>query len=456
MRRTALAIVVLLLLALPASAENKPILVVYDFTSTFDKGAMGQWVAEVLRGHALRSKRYVGNPKITVDEILAQRDFHPDAATAPDKLAEFTKDAFSADLFVYGSVEQDGLGYKVLFRVFRVSKDGKPEKVLEETKDCPAKQFVPLAVDDVLNRAAGVQDPPTEWKLLAEDLKQWSQALDPGDPDERLSLATYRDLQAQWQDKLTYRYHNVIAPTHRDFANEALIAYFEELLDGQKALMGGLAANKRDDKASKELMKLADCCSRSIVNWLDDASAGKRWKEEKNLIMNGDFEVGQKAPANWEPLKEHMSWVDSPEGKQGKCVKFDMPEDVAATYGMLLYSQSYAVEEGATYRIRWRFRTNGPAVKLFIKGYDEFHADFGFAGQDREVWRSRKDPQFRPELREYRLNEWTEYGHDFVPFLKGPKHPKYIRLMFYAYWPKGVVWWDDIVVKKIKDAPMRP
>jgi len=28
--------------------------------------------------------------------------------------------------------------------------------------------------------------------------------------------------------------------------------------------------------------------------------------------------------------------------------------------------------------------------------------------------------------------------------------------MLYAYWPRGVVYWDDIVVKKIKDAPERP
>jgi hypothetical protein len=109
-------------------------------------------------------------------------------------------------------------------------------------------------------------------------------------------------------------------------------------------------------------------------------------------------------------------------------------------------------------------------VKLFIKGYDEFPKEVGFEGQDREVWRSRKDPQFGPRVakNDYTQGEWTEYGHDFVPFVSGktdpatgrlvrsPKQPRYVKLMLYAYWPKGVVYWDDIVVKKIKDGPVWP
>ncbi|HUV38885.1 MAG TPA: hypothetical protein VMY39_04695, partial [Planctomycetota bacterium] len=237
-------------------------------------------------------------------------------------------------------------------------------------------------------------------------------------------------------------------------------------LEVQKELTGGDPAKART--LAPEVAKLAEALSRSITHWLDDAAAERRWTTGKNLVMNGDFEHGQRTPANWEPLKAGMSWVDDPDGKSGKVVKFDIPEDVAATYGMLLYSQPFAIETGATYRIRWRFRTDRPAVKLFIKGYDTFEKEFGFEGQEREVWRSRKDPQFGPRVEnEYERGEWTEYGHDFVPFagktdertgrfLRGPKQPKVLRLMLYGYWPAGVVTWDDVVVKKIKDAPVRP
>jgi hypothetical protein len=31
--------------------------------------------------------------------------------------------------------------------------------------------------------------------------------------------------------------------------------------------------------------------------------------------------------------------------------------------------------------------------------------------------------------------------------------PKRCRIGLYAYWPKGVVYWDDVVFKKIADPP---
>ena len=451
---------------------QEPVLVVYDFTSAFDGGKTGAWVAEIVRGHAVRSGRTVGNPKITVDEILTRENFHPTAGTSPEELARFTREKFEAGLFVYGGVEQAGAGYRVRFRVYRASADGKPEKVLEETRDCPDKQFVPLAVDEILDTAAGVKDWRTEWKLLGEELKGWSGELAAAAGDEKVAAADWRQKTLRWQEKLMERRQNVTARANVDFANKALLDYSQEVLDAQRELVAELTGgNVAEARAkAKRLSRLAECLSTSIAQWLDEDSAEKRRKEGKNLVMNGDFETGQKTPANWEELKEHMSWVDDPDGKSHKCVKFDMPEDIAASTGMLLYSQPIAVEEGATYRIRWRFRTLSPAVKLFIKGYDEFPKEVGFEGQDREVWRSRKDPQFGPRVpkNDYKLGEWAEYGHDFVPFVSGKtdpatgrlakslKQPRYVRLMLYAYWPKGVVYWDDIVVKKIKDAPIRP
>ena len=324
MRTGLISAVIVMAISCHVAAEQKPVLVVYDFTSAFDKGKTGEWVAEIVRGHALRSGRYVGNLKMTVDEVLAARKFQPAEATEPEELAKFTSDAFGADLFIYGAVEQAGLGYKVRFRVFRAPKGGAAEKVLDETRECPAKQFVPLAVDDVLNAAAGVKDWRAEWTALAAELKQWSSDLDPGDPDERLSTETYRAKQAVWQDKLVSRYRNVTARSNVDFASKALLAYVKELNDKHAALMGALAGGKRDDAAPKDLAKLADCCSRSVVAWLDDDAAEKRWTDGKNLVMNGSFETGQLTPANWEPLKAGMSWVADPDGKSGKCVKYDV------------------------------------------------------------------------------------------------------------------------------------
>ena len=471
MTKALLSIILVLMLSSACPAAEKPILVVYEFTSTFDKGKMGAWIADIVRGHALRSRRYIGNPKITVDEVLTNHDFHPDAATTPAKLAKFTRDAFAADLFIYGSVAKGGEDdYSVRFRVYRASADGKPEKVLDETRACPGKRYIPIAVDAVLDTTAGVKDWKTEWTLLAEEVRACATALLADAANTKLAAVDWRQNVITWQDKLDHRWLNVIGRSNFDFASKALLDYVQEVREKhlalQKELTGGEVATARP--MARGVAKLAEALARSITHWLDDETAEKRWKTGKNLVINGNFEHGQRTPANWQPLGKGMSWVDDPDGKSGKVVKFDIPRDVAATYGMLLYSQPFQIETGATYRIRWRFRTMAPAVKLFIKGYATFGKDFGFEGQDREVWRSRKDPQYGPRVQnEYKRGEWTEYGHDFVPFagktdartgrfLRSPKQPKYLKLMLYGYWPQGVVTWDDIVVKKIKDAPVRP
>jgi hypothetical protein len=471
LRKTLVIALVMASTSVGAVAEEKPILVVYDFTSTFDKGKMGGWIAEIVRGHAIRSRRYIGNPKITVDEILTNHGYEPDVTTSPAKLAKFTRDAFAADLFVYGSVAKRGEDdYQVHFRVYRATAEGTPEKIIDETRDCPGKRYIPLAVDKVLDTAAGVKDWKTEWTLLAGEMKKCSAELLAEAADAGLSAVDWRQKVIGRQGRYTYRWRNVIGRSNFDFASKPLLDYVQEVTDRhlelQKELTGGDPA-KAHAKA-RDVAKLAGALARSIEHWLDTGAAEKRWKTGKNLVINGDFETGQLTPTAWEPLKEHMSWVRDPDGKSGKVVKFDMPQNIAATYGMLLYSRPIEIETGATYRLRWRFKTQAPAVKLFIKGYNSFTKEFGFKGQNREVWRSRKDPQHGPRVKnEYKRGEWTEYGHDFVPFagktdartgrfLRYPKQPKYLRLMLYAYWPKGVVYWDDIVVKKMGNAPERP
>jgi hypothetical protein len=46
---------------------------------------------------------------------------------------------------------------------------------------------------------------------------------------------------------------------------------------------------------------------------------------------------------------------------------------------------------------------------------------------------------------------------DFVPSATRPEHaPTFLQVDLYAYWPEGVVYWDDVVLKKVRDAPPGP
>ena len=185
-----------------------------------------------------------------------------------------------------------------------------------------------------------------------------------------------------------------------------------------------------------------------------DADAEYRWKTAENLVA-GDFEQGNSSPVGWDPLPKYVRWIresSKTDGKKNRFIRFSFPASVAATSGVLYYSDYFPVEEGATYRFQCRWRTTGSSVKVFIKCYDEIPTRFRKTDQSqrgayekREVYRSQQNLKGEP-------GQWNVHTEDFTP-----KHthytPQWGRVMLYAYHPAGTVDWDDIIVKQIKPAP---
>ncbi len=185
-----------------------------------------------------------------------------------------------------------------------------------------------------------------------------------------------------------------------------------------------------------------------------DHAAEIRWEKGPNLVV-GDFERGDRAPQGWDPLPKYVRWISEQKATQGganKLIRFSFPDSVAATSGVLYYSDYFPIEEGATYRFQCRWRTTGSAVKVFIKCYDEIGTDFrrGTRGtrnskEKREVYRSQQNLKGPAK-------QWNVQTEDFTP-----KHtqytPRWGRVMLYAYYPAGTVDWDDVVVKQIVPAP---
>ncbi len=185
-----------------------------------------------------------------------------------------------------------------------------------------------------------------------------------------------------------------------------------------------------------------------------DARREERWAKAHNLVK-GDFEQGQKAPLGWEILPHDVSWVWEKENSaktKNRVIRFTLNEDVAGTTGVLYYSEFFPVDEGATYRFQCRWKTTGSAAKVFIKCYDELPTQFRTSSvanpaqtEKREVYRSQQNLQGSPVV-------WNVQTEDFTP-----QHtqftPKWGRVMLYAYWPAGVVEWDDVVVKQVASPP---
>ena len=204
-----------------------------------------------------------------------------------------------------------------------------------------------------------------------------------------------------------------------------------------------------------------------------DPIAEENWKKNTNLLV-GDFESGIRGvPKTWdklcgeprEPIGRQVQWMNEQGNSGNKVIRFNLTKDVAEFTGLMYYSEYFPVQEGATYRFQCRWRSNGPAVKVFVKCYDDEDSEYreegkvgGAAGRKnlskkdyvpgdkmrREVYRSQQNLKGP-------TNTWNTQTEDFTP--QHVKYsPKWCRVMLYAYITAGVVEFDDVVVKQIVPA----
>ena len=198
-----------------------------------------------------------------------------------------------------------------------------------------------------------------------------------------------------------------------------------------------------------------------------DPIAEKNWKENPNLLADGTFEkMDDGIPVGWseragqlrEPFGKMVERTLDSEKPSNHVVKFTLDTPTAEGYGLMYYSNPFPVEEGATYRFQCRFKSSGPAVKVFIKCSDVIDSKFNptttgwqegfeekFGSQTREVYRSQQNLSGPKD-------KWNTHTEDFTP-----QHtrysPKFGRIMLYAYIVPGTVEFDDVVVKRIQPAP---
>ena len=201
------------------------------------------------------------------------------------------------------------------------------------------------------------------------------------------------------------------------------------------------------------------------------AAAQQRWKTGPNLVAGGDFETAARGvPKGWEPragqLREPLGnlvqWVPEAANPQNHLIRFSFPQVVGDNEGVMYYSNEFPVEDGATYRFQCRWRSDGPAVKVFIKCYDETQTVY--RGEARPLGLEAGDPAagsrnvpggrerrdvFRSQQNLYGpKNTWNTQTEDFVP--KHPQYsPKWGRVMLYAYLGTGNVEFDDVIVKQV-------
>ena len=324
-------------------AEQKPVIVVFDFDSAYDGGRVGKFVASNLSAKLDRTGKCILVDRGDFDEAVRQAKFAAGYEDNPADIVKFAAEKLGATHVIWGKVEQAG------------------EEGLK-----------------VSTRAASSEDLGRELIL-----------------DASMTVKNQREVQLA--------------------TNEAVRLFFNI------------------EKPAPEIGPAEE----------------KAWQTGPNLVKNPGFEDGKDHPDSWDPFgkdDQHdcVKWGDSPEGK-GKCIQFDIPENIAATYGAAYYSDPISVKDGTVYRVSVRVRSDGPSVKVFLKHYRLFPAG---PGEKEGQWRETRRAQLN--CSGGRKGEWQTYTMDFHPHRGDKYDPEVTKVELYAYWPKGVVYFDDVVLKKLK------
>lgn len=197
----------------------------------------------------------------------------------------------------------------------------------------------------------------------------------------------------------------------------------------------------------------------------EDPIAEEKWRTNPNLIVGGDFQRGSSGvPMGWEgragqfrePLGGLASWTSDASEPENRIIRFRFDAGVGNGYGVMYYSHPTPIDEGATYRFQCRWRSNGPAVKIFIKCYDLMDTGYIVEGND-SVGASAQYESTGRQLREcYRAqfnlsgpkNTWNTHTQDFTP--RHTKYtPRFAKVDLYAYLGAGVVDFDDVIIREI-------
>ena len=189
----------------------------------------------------------------------------------------------------------------------------------------------------------------------------------------------------------------------------------------------------------------------SEVSVQDDPAAAALWKANPNLVAHGDFE-GPDASASWNALLEsqkysppvspdmpdvdHVVIAPDPDQAGGHVLAMNLSKDTAENNGLACISTAMRIEPLARYRLQFRYKSDGPTLHVFVKGYATV------AGEEREVYRRQVPPSGGTD------GKWVTVLDDMNP-QNGRVTVQSLRVDLYAYLKPGTVMFDDVVLKAV-------
>lgn len=185
-----------------------------------------------------------------------------------------------------------------------------------------------------------------------------------------------------------------------------------------------------------------------------DAASDELWRKNTNLLKNGDFSAAGQwkgiyqseyydVPLSKEPPKEDKVVILplSEDGKTNNVLAMRLSRYCAENNGLAALSDKIEIAPDTRYRISFRYKSDGPTLHVFVKGYTMFENIKG-EKVEREIYRRQVPPSGGTD------GKWVTIVDDI-----NPQHVafpvQYLRVDLYAYLSPGSVMFDDVVVKAV-------
>lgn len=189
-----------------------------------------------------------------------------------------------------------------------------------------------------------------------------------------------------------------------------------------------------------------------------DARAEQLWKTGPNLVVNGDFSDQGKwhgiLESQYYPIRiqtempavDKMAIVKVPDGPAGKAdnvLVMKMSRGVAETNGLACLSDAMKIEPKTRYRIAFNYKSDGPKLHVFVKGYTK-GPDINGKETLIENYRRQVPPTGGTG------GKWVEIVDDLNPqHIRFPV--QYLKVDLYVYLSPGTVMFDNVVLKAVGD-----
>lgn len=177
-----------------------------------------------------------------------------------------------------------------------------------------------------------------------------------------------------------------------------------------------------------------------------DPKAEGLWAKNPNLVVNGDFAKS----ANWQAIYQAELYVPESSAEPPKPDKvvihngalvMNLSRTCAENNGMACLSDEIKIEPNTRYRLSFRYKSDGPKLHVFIKGYTE-GPDINGQKTWREIYRRQVPPTAGTDGKWVTIVDEMNPQHHVFPV-------KILKIDLYAYLHLGIVEFDDVVLKAV-------